>query len=138
MATKKPEAVSIGKFDILATYAYAKALLDGESESEAKERGMVAAIMGAKSRSGHSGGSHEADKQAAEKKKKSTITAKSFDRQVADKMGAFFEGSFLPAIKKLVAEGMSYDEVKSLVKIPRLWGAKISGEQFEKRASRSK
>jgi hypothetical protein len=33
---------------------------------------------------------------------------------------------------------MSYDEVKSLVKIPRLWGAKISGEQFEKRAARSK
>jgi len=136
MATKKPEAVSIGKFDILATYAYAKALLDGLDDSEAKERGMVAAILGAKSRSGRPGASHQADKQAAERKKKSTITAKSFDRQVADKMGAFFEGSFLPAIKNLVAEGMSYDEVKSLVKIPRLWGAKITGEQFEKRARR--
>jgi len=138
MATKRSGAVSIGKFDILATYTYAKALLDGLNESEAKERGMVAAIMGAKARSGRTGGSRQADKQAAEKKKKSTITAKSFDRQVADKMGAFFEGSFLPAIKELVAEGMSYDEVKSLVKIPRLWGAKISGEQFEERASRSK
>jgi hypothetical protein len=134
MATKKSDAVSIGKFDILATYTYAKALLDGHDEKEAKERGMVAAIMGAKARPGHPGGSHQADKQAAEKKKKSTITAKSFDHQVADKMGAFFEESFLPAIKRLVAEGMSYDEVKSLVKIPRLWGAKISGEQFEKRA----
>ena len=29
MAKKLPGDVSIGKFDILATYAYAKALLDG-------------------------------------------------------------------------------------------------------------
>ena len=46
----KPDDVLIGKFDILATYTYAKALLGGLSESEAKERGMVAAIMGAKAR----------------------------------------------------------------------------------------
>jgi hypothetical protein len=29
MPKKKPDDVSIGKFDILATYTYAKALLDG-------------------------------------------------------------------------------------------------------------
>ena len=50
--------MSIGKFDILATYTYAKALLDGLDDDEAKERGMVAAIMGAKARLGHTGGSH--------------------------------------------------------------------------------
>ena len=46
VAKPKPDDVSIGKFDILATCAYAEALLGGHSESEAKERGMVAAIMG--------------------------------------------------------------------------------------------
>jgi hypothetical protein len=46
MPRKKPGAVSIGKFDILATYVYSKALLDGLNESEAKERARVAAIMG--------------------------------------------------------------------------------------------
>jgi hypothetical protein len=52
MAKKPPSAVSIGKFDILATYAYAKALLDGLDDGEAKQRGMVAAIMGAQARLG--------------------------------------------------------------------------------------
>jgi hypothetical protein len=44
--TKKPppKDVFIGKFDILATYAYARALLDGLDDDEAKQRGMVAAI----------------------------------------------------------------------------------------------
>ncbi len=55
MAKKKPDDVSIGKFDILATYTYAKALLDGLPEGEAKERGMVAAVMGAKAKGGHGG-----------------------------------------------------------------------------------
>jgi hypothetical protein len=54
---KSPDDVNIGKFDILATYTYAKARLDGLSEIEAKERGMVAAIMGAKAKLGHMGGS---------------------------------------------------------------------------------
>ena len=86
-----PDDVSIGKFDILATYTYAKALLDGLDDDEAKERGMVAAIMGAKARLGHTGGTTtrttRPQKEAAEKKKKTTITAESFDHQVADKMG---------------------------------------------------
>lgn len=132
-----PEEVSISKFDILATYAYAKALLDGLSDDEARERGLVAAVMGAKARSGHGGGTdaHKADKDAAEKKKKSTITAESFEEQVAGKMGGFFEKTFLPTIRKLVAAHMSYEDLKRLVKIPSTWGAKISGEQFRDRVT---
>ena len=142
MAKKKPaDEVSIGKFDILATYTYAKALLDGLDDDEAKQRGMVAAIMGAKARLGRNAVSHKddykSDKEAAEKKKKTTITAESFDRQVADKMGGFFEEVFVPTMKKLVQDDRSYDEVKKLLKIPATWGAKITGEQFVERASRS-
>ena len=47
MAKKQPsDDVSLGKFEILATYTYARALLDGLDDDEAKQRGMVAAIMG--------------------------------------------------------------------------------------------
>jgi len=130
--------VSIGKFDILATYAYAQALLDGMDDDEAKQQGMVAAIMGAQTRLGIRKEHHEefqAQKEAAEKKKKTTITAESFDKQVAHKMGKFFDDVFLPNLKKLVEAGLSYDEVKRLVKIPSTWGAKIGGEQFEQRVS---
>ena len=138
MAKKPAVDVSIGKFDILATYTYARGLLDGLGGEEARERGMVAAVMGAKARSGHGGGTqddHKADKDAAEKRKKTTITAESFDHQVADKMGGFFVKTFLPTMKKLVKADLSYDEVKKLVKMPTTWGAKISGEQFEEKAS---
>jgi hypothetical protein len=65
--------VSIGKLDILATYTYAKSLLDGLDDDEAKQRGMVAAIMGAQARLGVRRDHHEefqAQKEAAEKKKK--------------------------------------------------------------------
>jgi hypothetical protein len=129
--------VTIGKFDILATYSYAKALLEGASTDEAKQRGIVAAIMGAKAKLGHTSGSqrdHQTEKTAAEKKKKTTITAESFDHQVADKMGGFFDKTFLPAIKTMVKANMSYDEVKRRLKIPSTWGAKITGEQFKERA----
>jgi hypothetical protein len=125
MAKKSPGDVSIGKFDILATYTYAQALLDGLDEDEAKQRGMVAAIIGAQARLGIRREHHEefqAQKEAAEKKKKTTITAESFDRQVADKMGQFFEDVFLPTMKKLVEAGLSYDEVKRTVKISSTWG----------------
>ena len=139
MAKKKDDDVSIGKFDILATYTYAKGLLDGLDDDEARQRGMVAAIMGAKARMGHAGGGqpddYKVDKEAAERKKKTTITAESFDRQVADKMGDFFDGVFLPTMKKLVESGLSYDEVKRMVRIPATWGGKITGEQFRERSS---
>jgi hypothetical protein len=137
MAKKNPSNdVSIGKFDILATYAYVHALISGLDDDEAKQRGMVAAIMGAQARLGVRREHHEefqTQKEAAEKKKKTTITAESFDKQVAHKMGGFFEETFLPTMKKLVEAGLTYDEVKRLVKIPSTWGAKITGEQFEER-----
>jgi hypothetical protein len=133
----KAAEVVIGKFDILATYAYAKALLDGASEADAKERGLVAAIMGAKIKSGGTV-SHTADKTAAEKKKKTTITAEAFDRQVAHRMGAFFDKTFLPAIERMIKDGLSYDEVKRRVKIPAIWGAKISAQEFEDRIAAGK
>jgi hypothetical protein len=93
--------VRIGKFDILATYTYAKALLEGISANDAKERGIVAAIMGAKARLGHTGGSqedHQTHKTAAEKKKKTTITAerstiKSPTRWVNSSIRPFFRRS---------------------------------------------
>ena len=94
--------------------------------------------MGAQARLGVRRDHHEefqAQKDAAEKKIKTTITAESFDHQVADKMGEFFDDVFLPVMKKLIEAGLSYDEVKRTVKIPSTWGAKISGEQFRERAS---
>ncbi len=91
---KKPDLddVSIGKFDILATHAYAEALLHGSPDDEAKQRGMVAAIMGAQTRLGirkEHKDDFQAQKEVAEKKKKTTITAESFDKEVAHKMGEF-------------------------------------------------
>ena len=54
MAKKQPpDDVSIGKFDILATYTYAHAPLSGWVEGEAKQRGMVAAVMGATTSNPH-------------------------------------------------------------------------------------
>jgi hypothetical protein len=138
MTKKPPHDVSIGKFDILATYAYARALLDGVDDDEAKQRGMVAAIMGAQARLGVRKEHHaefQTQKEAAEKKKKTTITAESFDKHVADKMGKFFNEVFLPSMKKLVEAGLSYDDVKRVVKIPTTWGAKITGKQFEDRVN---
>ena len=139
MEKKEPtNDVSIGKFEILATYTYARALLDGLDDDEAKQRGMVAAIMGARGRVGirkEDHGDFQAQKEAAEKKKKTTITAESFDQRVAHKIGRFFDDVFLPNLMKLVEAGLSYDEVKRLVKISSTWGAKITGEQFEERVS---
>jgi hypothetical protein len=66
---------------------------------------------------------------------RNTAPAESFDKQVAHKMGKFFDDVFLPTMKKLVEAGLSYDEVKRRVKIPSTWGAKISGEQFRERVS---
>ncbi len=139
MAKKQPrEDVSIGKFDTLSTYTYAQALLDGMADDEAKQRGMVAAIMGVQARLGVRRDHHEefqTQKEAAERKRKTTITAESFDKQVADRMGEFFDDLFLPTLKKLIEAGLSYDEVKRAVTIPTTWGAKIGDEQFRERAS---
>jgi hypothetical protein len=134
------DEIAIDKFDILATYTLAKELLDGVAKDEAKVRGMVAAVMGAQARLGtgrKQQGDHGSRKEAAEKKRKSAITAASFDHQVADKMGTFFGKVFLPTMTKLVQAGLSYDAVKGAVGIPSTWGAKISGEQFKERAEKA-
>ena len=133
---RTPAHVSIGKLDILATYTYAHAFLGGMDDDEAKQQGMVAAIMGAQARMGirqELKEEFQAQKEAAEKKKKTTITTESFDKKVAHQMGEFFKEVFLPMMRKLVEAGKSYDEVKRLVKIPSTWGAKISGEHFRER-----
>jgi hypothetical protein len=73
MAKKPLDDVSIGKFDILATYTSVEALLHGTPDDEAKQRGMVAAIMGALARLGTHQEHHDdfqAQKEAAEMKKK--------------------------------------------------------------------
>src|SRR6516162_8295728 len=104
MAKSPSGDVSIGKFDILATYTYVHALLGGMDDDQAKQRGMVAAIMGAQARLGirrEHKDEFQAQKEAAEKKKKTTITAESFDKQVAYKLGRFFEDVFVPVLRKL-------------------------------------
>jgi len=122
VAKKEPsDDVSIGKFDILATYTYAQALLDGMTDDEAKQRGMVAAIMGAQALLGIRKEHHEefqAQKEAAEKKKKTTITAESFDKQVAHKMGGFFTDVFLPFLRKLVEAGLSSCVMDAEIPVP--------------------
>jgi hypothetical protein len=141
MAKSKPRRdVAIGKLDILATYTRAEGELGGMSEDDAKVRGMVAAIMGAQMRTGiaHQPRGQEdpfrAEEERAERKKKSSIAAETFDHQVADKMGDFFDDVFLP-LTKLVQAGLTYEQVKDVVGIPSRWRTKIGGEQFKERAS---
>ena len=140
MAKTSPDRVSIGKFEILATYTYARALLDGLPENAAKERGLLAAVMGAQARTGtrrRRDQEHPDRTPAAKSKSESTITAAAFDRQVRDKLGPFFDAVFLPALTRLVQAGLSYEEVKDAVAIPARWGAKINGAQFRERAARA-
>jgi hypothetical protein len=98
--------------------------------------------QGNQGKANHTGGSHDdaykADTDAAERKK-TTITANSFDHQVADKLGGFLDRLFLPTLKKFVDAGLWYGEVKRRLKIPAIWGwgARVNGEQFRKRASAS-
>jgi hypothetical protein len=49
-------------------------------------------------------------------------------------MGGYFGAVLLPTMLDLVEAGLSYDDVKRLVRIPGIWGAKITGEQFQERA----
>jgi hypothetical protein len=142
MATRKraaPGGVKVGKFDILATFAYAEALRDGADDADARQRGLVAAIMGARARSGtrrdgRPVGDASARKAAAERKRRTTLTAESFDEQVAARMGDFFHAEFFPMMDRLVAAGLGYDDVKRVAGIPPTWGAKIAGAQFVERA----
>ncbi len=38
--------------------------------------------------------------------------------------------------RRLAEAGLSYEDVKRLIRIPATWGAKISGEEFTRRAIR--
>ena len=129
----------IGKFEILATYTYAKALRDGLPEPEARQRGIVAAVMGARSRGVSRGGPRapadsNASKQGAATRKQ-TLTAATFDEQVAAKMEPFYGSVFLPTMKQLVDTRLTYDQVKDILKIPPAIGTKITAKQFEERTA---
>ena len=129
----------IGKFEILATYTYAKALRAGLPEPEAKQRGIVAAVMAARSRGVRRGGPRapadsRTSKQGAATKKQ-TLTAAKFDDQVATKMQPFYGSVFLPTMKKLVDSRLTYDQVKNILKIPPAVGAKITAKQFAERTA---
>ena len=139
MAKKQPsDDVSIGKFDILATYTYAQALLDGLDDDEAKQRGMVAAIMGV--RHGWASGrnttrsSRPRRKPPRRRKRRPSPPSRSTSRSLT-RWASFFDDVFLPMIKKLVEAGMSYDEVKRLVKIPRPGGRRSRASSSRSRAS---
>ena len=110
VAKKKPsDDVSIGKFDILATYTYAQALLDGSTTTRRSSGAWWPRSWGLRhgwASAGSTTRSSRPQKEAAEKKKKTTITAESFDKQVAHKMGRFFDEVFLPTMKKLVEAGL--------------------------------
>ena len=129
----------IGKFEILATYTYAKALRAGLPEPEAKQRGLVAAVMGARARGVSRGGPRApADTRTSKPgaaTKKQTLTAATFDQQVASKMQPFYGAVFLPTMKQLVATRLTYDQVKDILEIPPAVGAKITAKQFEERTA---
>ena len=130
----------IGKFELLAIYIYARALRDGLTDNEAKERGITAAVMGARSRGLTRGASRSnSDPQPAKstvpKAKKKTLTADLFDQQVAHKLEPFFKELLLPRMKQLVATGLSYQKLKDTLEMPSDVGAKMRAETFEQRAS---
>ena len=129
----------IGKFEILATYTYAKALRAGLPEPEAKQRGIVAAVMGARARGVSRGGPRApADSRTSKQGaaiKKQTLTAATFDEQIASKMQPFYGSVFLPTMKQLVDTRLTYDQVKDILEIPPAVGTKITAKQFEERTA---
>lgn len=131
------KSVKIGKFDIFATYTYAKGKAQGMASDEAKVYGYSIAVLGAQAKMGNRKAARSGDplatlKEAAEKKKKGkvSITADQYDKQIVAKLGEFYHTHFLKGITQMVLAGKSYDEVKALVNIPSTWGAKISSEDF--------
>ena len=129
---KKPANISIGKFEILATFAYAQALLGGADDDEAKRLGLLDAVKGANYRRKKEGigGKSEPEHDRA---RESSVTAQAFDRQIKTKLGAYFDDVLLPAMKQATAAGLTYGEVKAIVAIPSTWGAKVTGEQLRER-----
>jgi hypothetical protein len=130
--------VSVGKFEILAAFTYAKALRNGWSEPEAKERGIVAAVAAVRARSGARGGPRASGdstpaKEASRKKSK-PLTAGNYDQQIVRKLGAFYDGGFMPRMRQLVEARLTYARLKEVLQIPPDVGAKITSSEFERRA----
>ena len=75
----RPE-VRFGKFEILATYTYARALAAACQSPKPRLRGIVAAVMASRTR-GCPGRPER--RSSAKKSRKSTLTAATFDAQVA-------------------------------------------------------
>ncbi len=135
-ATAGPRSdVSFGKFEILAAYTYARALRNGYSDTGAKQRGIVAAVMAAHARGVRGGGEKASVDSKALKKSKPMPTAATYDKQIATKMQPFYDAVFLPTMKQLVAARLTYDQVKELLKIPPAVGAKITERQFAERTA---
>ena len=143
LANRPEGGLSIGKFDLLATYTYAGSLRDGFPEPEARVRGITAAVMGTRARGWKRGGAgarpiwvreSAGPEPLTPRKKAKTLTATSFDQQVAEKDGPWFAGTFLPTMKQLVATRLSYENLKTLLAMPPEFGSKISPRQFEERA----
>jgi hypothetical protein len=138
-AEKRESGPRIGKFEILATHVYVKNLRAGRSEAQAKERGITAAVMGAHARGVRRGGtktkSGSATPGSETASRKKSLTAETFDEQVAAKMGPFFGSDFLPLMKQMEAAGLSYEEIKKAVGLSPEVGAKITGAEFERRAT---
>jgi hypothetical protein len=130
----------IGKFELLAIYTYAKALRNGLPETEAKERAITAAIMGARARGSSRGGSGSKDdtnvsQKASSKAKKQAITAEMYDHQISDRLGESYSKTLLPTIIQLERARLTYQEIKELLAMPAEVGAKITVGQFQKAVS---
>ena len=131
--------VLIGKFDIFATYSYLKAVLNGMEESKAKKYGFAVAVCGALAKRGLRGinpkniKNHYSEvKKASFQKKKREITEEDYDK-IINKFGNFYYKHFLPKMRKMVEEGLTYERIKAKVGIPDKWGAKITDVEFLKR-----
>jgi hypothetical protein len=140
LANRPPSELSIGKFDLLATFTYAKSLRDGFSDSEAKVRGITAAVMGARARGVNRAGLANGNAPATSKPesvslKRKQLTPEHFDRQVSERMGEYFTQTFLPTMQRLVKTRLTYEKLKKILSIPPEVGAKITMGEYERRAS---
>jgi hypothetical protein len=129
------QVIKIDKFQILASYTYTRALRDGMPDREAKERGIVAAVMGARNRGVGRGSRGQAGSSSASPARKKTLTAELYDREISSKLGPFYDSVLLPTMRKLVDARLSYEQVKQVLEIPSFIGATITAEEFASRTS---
>jgi hypothetical protein len=138
-ADKPLGTVSIGKFEILAGYTYARALRDGWPDQEAKQRGIVAAVMASRVRGANRGGPRAKEDSSSPKQarqtKPRTLSAEDYDHQIVQKLGRFYNDRFMPVMKQLVKARLTYARVKELLEIPPAIGAKITSAEFEVRTA---